>query len=259
MRWLSKVFKSHELYVISTTPIIRECAPAPKRPEKAEEPRADRAAEVAAMAIEEAARAVRLREEAQRTLDNARAQAEGLCAQAQADCEALREQARREGYEAGYEEGLSQGEGKAMEQVQGSLEQAAAHIDEQLRAAQELRTKLLEEAEPQVLELVLAVSEKILAQTLDESESAFREMVSSALTRLKAGRRITVRVCPAAYVRFFKNGMPDGAGADAGVEIEVEPDGSLSAYDCVVETEGGMTDAGLSGRLARVREEFGLD
>ncbi|MBI2321024.1 MAG: hypothetical protein HYU88_02745, partial [Chloroflexi bacterium] len=177
----------------------------------------------------------RAKQHAAQLLARAREDAAGLLDEARAEAQRLREVAAREGREEGtargYQEGRSTGQQEAERAVQEAAEATIGAYLRQLGAlvarAQADRIALIRDAEADLVELALAIAEKVLHQRLTAGErAAVLDIARAALERLAAvgsdGARL--RVHPSDYEAFREVWDELELGGAAGLPCQVVPD-----------------------------------
>ena len=163
---------------------------------------------------------------------NAWRDARQLLAQANAQIEQSREQARREGHEAGEAEGR-----------QAILR---ALIDTQARA-----DRYLEEMDKEVAALVIALVERVIGETPHEDRTL--AAARQALKRLRKHKRVRVQVPPMKleHFRAALADLPSPTGQTGW--FTVEADQHLHDGECVIATEAGYIQAGIDAQLENLR------
>ncbi len=155
---------------------------------------------------------------------SAREQAERILAQARAEAEGLRGQAERAGYEAGV-----------------------ASVTEHLLAAQAESAAAEVRARDAAWVLARRMAEKIIGRTVELSSEAQAEIVASALaaSRIRTGP-VVLRVHPEdlAAVEATR------ARWDLQVSVRLVADEAVGRHGCVVETPTGRLDARIETQLA---------
>jgi len=151
--------------------------------------------------------------------------------------ERTRADIEREAYVKGFEEGRKAGA--------EAVRKEAAPLLSGLRAAaagvQERKAQIAREAEPQVVELAMAVARRILIGELSEKPERIVEIVKEAIRRIERAGPVTVRVHPdlARLIAELK-----GATTDFQAEILLDVDPSVPPAGPVVTggTEEVLTD-----------------
>ena len=166
--------------------------------------------------------------DAETMLAAARADAEGIRAEAEAE---FRRQSER-----GYAEGLREGQCECAEQM----------LQVVSRGVQFLRG--LEET---VASLVMVALEQMLG-AMDDRDLLMK-VVHKALSVVRERGRVTIRVRPD-QVGYVEEQLRAGASGGDSRVIEVVPDPLLGRSDCILETELGVIDASLEVQLEAIRK-----
>lgn len=203
-----------------------------------------------------------LRREADRLRERARREAQAIVAEARAERERLLAGAREEGFAAGYAAGLEAGreEGRAagadeakqehaerLDHLASTLTGVLEHINDTYEAAER-------EARADVLELALAIGERVAKRAVELDRHAAARQVESALEIVLRTSDVVVRVHPD-DAASLEAALPDLArrlGRSA--RVRVEPDDSLTRGSAVLVTAKGEIDATVEGQIERLVE-----
>jgi flagellar assembly protein FliH len=165
------------------------------------------------------------------------------------ELEAIRLDARQEGYAEGREEGFEAGmrEGRAqVEERIRRLDGILARLDQPLR-------QLDAEVEEQLTRLALIIAGQLVRRELEQDSSRVLEVVREALSLLPANaREVRVRVHPD-DASLLREHLDEPAW-------RIEEDPSITPGGCVVHSAQSRIDATLERELAAVSERlFGAD
>lgn len=150
-------------------------------------------------------------------------------------------------------EGIREG----LQQAQQSLEQQLA--GERAKVAQAIRdfaqktSDYYSRAEAEMVHLSLAIAAKILHREAQVDRMLVAALVKVALEKLQHGTSASVRVRPeevADWNRYFE-GNTNGE-----IRVEVKPDSSVVAHNCILETELGTSELGLDVQLKEIEQGF---
>ncbi len=139
----------------------------------------------------------------------------------------------RDAYEKGYAAGEKAGLEMGTEKAKVFLDR----IDNILHELMTLRETLVQEAEPQVVELAVSIAEKILKRELVMKPDSIVAMTKEALLRIERSGQITIKINPALYDLFMKL-RPQLQSVHPDIVFDVDP--SVSSHGSVV--MGGMED-----------------
>jgi type III secretion protein L len=165
---------------------------------------------------------------------------------AEAMLAAARAEAERIGADAEAEFRLQSDRGFAEGQRKGQSECAEQMLEIVSRGVQFLRG--LEET---VASLVMLALEQMLG-AMDDRELLMK-VVHQALSVARERGRVTIRVRPD-QVGYVEEQLGAGAGSGDSRIIEVVPDLLLGRSDCILETELGVIDASLDIQLEAIRK-----
>jgi flagellar assembly protein FliH len=163
-------------------------------------------------------------------------------AQAEADGDALRAQAREQGLLEGREEALA-----ALTPALEALNQAA----EAVQADQHVRAQRLE---AHAVDLALFLAEKVIGGAVAVQPELVVEAVRGALRGIVDRERVTVLVHPE-DLDFVRDAMDGLRASLGGIEhCEVQAERRVSRGGAVVRTADGDVDARVETKLQRARE-----
>jgi flagellar assembly protein FliH len=208
------------------------------------------------LAVEEGEKAEAGREELRKKAEDegteiiaaAQQKAEGIEADSRTAFEAAKKTAEDEGRAAGREAGFA--EGKA------EVERLVGRAATMLERIQDKRAEIMEEAERQIVDLVLLISRKVI-KTLSETQSETVILnIKEALRKVKSRGKFTVKVNIAdlnlstehtdEFIRLV-----EGSG-----DIEIHEDSSVDRGGCVVETDFGEVDARIASQLSELETKI---
>ncbi|MGI6129413.1 MAG: FliH/SctL family protein [bacterium] len=177
----------------------------------------------------------------------ARKCAEDIITQAELEAADIKEQAKAEGYRSGYDTGYDVGRNEA----ERLKEQAKLLIVQ----AESERANMLAEVRPQVLELALAIAERILRRELAESPYTTIELLKAAVDKLPDGEAVTVEVSPGMATAWLDaEEMVQEAMGDRSYRIIESP--YVPTGEFLLSSEVGNVDARLQPQLDICRRQL---
>ncbi len=150
------------------------------------------------------------------------------------DAEAEKKDALKSAYASGESKGLAQ-------------------VTEQLMKLQKLREDFYDNAEPEVIKLVMTIAEKVIGHAANENPNTIKGVVRQALEK-SLGDRITVRLNPEDYVTITSADGEFGDVIDRTKRLAFREDDTIEKGGCVVETEVGTIDAQIDVQLKAIRK-----
>ena len=172
--------------------------------------------------------------EAKAAAERIKAEARELLSQVQDEME----KSKQQGFDRGKEEGLQQGL-------------------EMLQRVKELRQKLFDDNEREMVKLVFEIAEKVIGREFKENDKAIMNVIRLAISDA-VGEKIIVHVNPKDYENVKKNEGELAQKIESGKTLVFREDDTVKVGGCVVETDIGTIDAQLDTQLHAIRKALGL-
>lgn len=171
---------------------------------------------------------------------------EALIERAQAQANAIREQARSEGFQQGSQEGRLQGR-SAVDAAAAALSQA---LDHELAQREQMTIALAHDA----VELALELAAKIVHGVIEAQPERVLDVVTDALRPIADRRRLTILVDPA-DLELVTESLDRLRAQAGGIELcEVQADRRVGRGGAIVRTSEGEVDATVATQLEKARE-----
>lgn len=200
----------------------------------------------------------------------AQLQAELILRQAQEEADALleqaREQARREcddiragARDEGYRDGYAQGIAKAMDDAARDREEMAARMEKDvkqfLEKASLAREEMLAQTQHELLDLCIAVAEKIVRVSLRSSSEVIIRMIQAATERMKRQEWVHIYIsgCDTKGLAQISPALTSSL-ASLSQHVKVVPMGDDEGGTCIIETPEEIIDASVSTQLSNIRD-----
>ena len=165
-----------------------------------------------------------------------------IVAQAHAEAEAIRAQAREDGFAAG------------LQAAQGELATTAEALRAALASVAELRGEVADQVERGAIALGLRIAEQALGAAIEVDPDRVVETVRGALRRLTERERVTILVNPE-DLDTVRAATADLIARLGGIEsCDVQAERRVSRGGAVVRTVEGEVDATLETKLLRARD-----
>ncbi|WP_164931433.1 FliH/SctL family protein [Longirhabdus pacifica] len=204
-----------------------------------------------------------VKQEVERKMKQAEQQAHKRMEQAQAEIERWWEekreedaqwieQCRQEAAEEGYKDGFQKAEGNVQEQYADTLEQAASII----QYAHKQKQSIIDEAEPFLVEVSIAIAEKVMNKELEANSEWILDMIKHALEKQREKGIISVCVSPSHY-QYINDAKEElKLNMDAQTELQVVPDYSVKDAGCIIRSSNGSIDATIDTQLKEVKQKL---
>lgn len=193
--------------------------------------------------------------QAEEILAAAQAQADEICQKAQVMAEqesrAAYEEAKRRGEQDGYREGLAKANDEA-EALRREYEQKEQMLCEEYN-------QKLEEMEPYLIQQLTGIYEHVFGVDLSEHRNILQHLLAATLRSVEISEHYLIHVSEQdyPYVSMQKSQIiEEGCVKNAGLEIT--EDRTLGKNECLIETENGIFDCGLSTQLTELKRKLQL-
>jgi len=150
----------------------------------------------------------------------------------------------REARQAGFREGEAAGRSAAQAELRPALERLARTVEE----LAQLRPRLREQAEKDLVRLAVAIARRVLRRELSVDPQAIAGLVKAALEQLASGERVRVRVHPE-HEAAVRECLADAGRSEA---IEIASDAALERGSAIFETARGDLDASAEAQLTEI-------
>ncbi|MGN0166908.1 MAG: FliH/SctL family protein [Acetatifactor sp.] len=203
---------------------------------------------------------IKANEDASKILEQAREEAAGIVAEAQAqvmqmlknaqtEAEVEKNRILGEAKQQGYQEGHREAEAEAQ-----AVRREYAEKEKQLEAAVEAQ---LQDMEPQLVDTITAVYEHIFHVELGSYREILTHLISTTLRKTEGGQEFIIHVSQEDYPYVSMQKKQLLAGVVAGSSrVDVVEDLALGENDCIIETDGGIFDCGLGTQLSELRQKL---
>jgi len=184
-------------------------------------------------------------------VEQARREAEAIVAAAAAERDAVLEQARAQGWEAGRAEGFAAG----AAQVRAEAEARLAALDQLVAELTRARDEAAARYEEDIVELALAVAARLVRKESSLGSETVRQLLREVLPRLNGVREITISVHPddLAVLQDDLHALAARAGR---AQVRWEADPAVTRGGVFVQTDRGGVDATVETRVTRLVESL---
>lgn len=157
----------------------------------------------------------------------------------------IEEEVRKKSYEEGFHKGSEESE-KIINQANKELENAIKEKEE-----------IINEIEPQMVELIIDISKKILGDIAKTNHQYISYLIKKGFSKVKEeGNKVIIRLSPEDYPSIMES--KDELFEELGINstIEIIKDSSLSFSHCIIETEFGNIDCSLDVQFEGLKKEL---
>ena len=185
-------------------------------------------------------------------LEEAEKSRAGIGKMAREEGKKIREDAKKEGYSQGFIQGQADGEEKSLtytKEVLNELKELIVKSIEEYKAS-------VKELEPEIVELALNISEKIIRHEVSSYSKMAFEQAGAALARLNDRSKVTIRANKLDLEQLNNYRDQLIALQDDIKELIIVEDLRVEEGGCIVESPSGAVDGRLSNQLDAVKKGF---
>lgn len=173
--------------------------------------------------------------------------------EASKQAELMKAAAAEAGKQQGHAAGLQQGLEEAKRQMADQLRQTVDNCNAMVTAAEQDARRILLEAEPKIIDLVLAISRKIIYDEVEERPAVVLRIVRGALERVRDQNQIIIHVSPDDYEFILQSRQQLQVVVGADRTLTLTADVVLGKGSCLIETSFGTVEAGIDTQLESIR------
>ncbi|QGH34535.1 flagellar assembly protein FliH [Gracilibacillus salitolerans] len=155
------------------------------------------------------------------------------------------EQAQQEGYQQGFK----QGQEDSTQLFQKKVEEAR----EVLRTAKQEYHKIIAESDETVLQIAMAVAEKVLKQSIQQDHAKFVGIAQSLIEQVEDQSSIKLFVSSNYYPFLIENKDELSSIIHDDIEFRIYPSMELQGEQIMIETPSGRIDASVDSQLEEIR------
>lgn len=164
----------------------------------------------------------------------------------------IEEEYKEKGYQAGYTAGYQEGYKKGEEEAKAIIEEAKTIKEEIIKEKQ----RMYKEAENDIVYVILQAVEKIVGKYVEEDKDIILNLIKKGMENYNAFDKVTVRVSEEDYELCIKNKDKILKDIEFLDDVNILKDLSLKKGDCVIETNSGVINSGVSTQLRALKNLF---
>jgi len=197
--------------------------------------------------------------QAQKIRQEAEDQAQKIVADARQKAAALEEEVKgrvAQVEKEATERGQAEGHAKGYEEGRAEVARLVESLHAIIAKAIEKRNEIIEEAETQIINLVLLIVKKVIKVISENQKNVVINNVVQALRKLKSRGDVVIRV-NLADLELTSEHVKDFMKMVENVKsITVLEDSSVDRGGCIIETDFGQIDARISSQLHEIEERI---
>lgn len=152
-----------------------------------------------------------------------------------------------------YEKGFAAGEKAGLEMGAQKAEVLLSRIERMIREIEEYRTRIIEEIEPQLLELSSDIARKVILEELSLKPELMVAIVREAMRKLERTGPITIKMNPAVQ-ELFKRLKPQLLEIHPDIVFDIDPSSVPDGQVVIGASEEIVTD--IDSQLSNIIEDM---
>lgn len=189
-------------------------------------------------------------------LDSVKAEARTILEECAKECEALRENARKEGIAAGEAHVERLAERMATQLATDKVQRASQSIQQICADLEEATKQWLREWQHETVAIAVGIAEKLVARQMEHDPSILLKWIEETVRSLQSQRKITIKL-HAEDAILLANTLPDMLESSLpNAEFQVVDDPNLARFGSVIQAADTTIDRSLSIQLKRLEQEL---
>lgn len=203
---------------------------------------------------------IKAQKKADQIIAEAEKEAEEIKLEAEEEIENKKEkvlaEAEEEGYQAGLKKGRESGREEGYDNVKQEFADLLEEVQEKVDVFQQKVSSREEDMKDELVELAIAISEKIVEQELSSNKEVLENMIKKKLKLLEEGETLKLRVHPGnlELVKEIKKDLIVTSGYIE--EIKIVADDDINDNGVIIETDFGGLDATINTQLKKIKDEL---
>lgn len=181
-------------------------------------------------------------------LNEARAKADAIIAEANIKAENI----KKEAYEQGKAQGIAEGQDYARQLLKEQEEALNQEYNNKLNGLRQQEKEL----EPHFATIVAALVEKLTGAVCKGKKDVIVHLIDNALHNLEKSKRIVIRVSKEDIAMVSSKRSYFAKELKENTELDITEDTSLSANQCIIETDNKIVDCSLDAQLDNLRDQI---
>lgn len=189
---------------------------------------------------------------ASKYLDTVKHKAAQIVLQAQKQAQKVLAQAEQQGRQAAEEAAKK----AAVAEVETRWQTLAPALQQAIDSATQLKTTWIQQWEKQLVQMVIAVSERVIREELSHQPQISKRWIHEALELASGSTSITLLLNPSDYANLEEHRETLKQQFSQLAEANIVADPGITAGGCRVVTDYGHVDQQVEAQLARIEQEL---
>lgn len=181
-------------------------------------------------------------------VEKANQKSDNLVTEANNASDGIKEQAYKEGYDSGYNQGYQDGT--------KVLEEKVLAVDFFAQNNFEVKQSIIKSAELDILELIIAISEKVCQKSFEKDKSILKELTLSAIKELKDKEQIKITINPQLAEILYSISEELKEKIPKLGSIKIIEDSNISADGAIVESILSRVDSRVKTQINEIADKL---
>lgn len=195
-------------------------------------------------------------QEAQEIIKQSKLQAQQIVddavLEAQSQCAEIRENAKNEGYQAGYDNGYIDGTNQIIQELTDKI----INVDNFVKSTFEIKKRIIKSAHKDIIELLAIISDKVCHKKFEQDEKIFDEITKSAINLLKEKENINIIVNPKMAQKMWEISETLKETIQGLENIKIIEDSSVGVDGTIVEGVKNRIDCTIQNQIKVIIDEL---
>lgn len=189
-------------------------------------------------------------------LESVKLEARSVIEKCTKECETLRENARREGIQAGEGHVERLAEQMATQLAAEKVQNATQSIERICSDLEEATKQWLRDWQHETIAIAIGIAEKIVARQIDSDPSILLRWIEDSVRMVHSQQKITIRMS-AENAMILSNPLTEMLETVLpNTEIQVVDDPAIDRYGTIIQTADTTIDRSLAVQLKRLEQEL---
>ncbi len=192
--------------------------------------------------------------ESEEIINNAKLEANDIIEKAKLEAENIYSERYNVGYDNGYESAKEEAYNDAKNEVTSMKNEASKILEE----AKEEKEKILNDLEPQVVELVYNIVEDLVKTEMKYDNTLILSLVKEGINSTTILEKITIKLSDVDYDLVVEEKEELEKLIDSSKELKIIKDFTLQNNDCIIETDFGYVNCSIDDKLKTLKKNLEL-
>ena len=158
-----------------------------------------------------------------------------------------------------FDKGYIEGEKAGFEEVRRKVEPVLKNFEEALKAIDDVKMKICQNAEKETIDLAIAIAKKIISQEITTNREVIINIIKNALKEIPNKDEIKIKLNPSDLEIVLKNKESIKNSLNKFESTIFIEDENIENGGCIIETNTGDFDARIKKQIEIIENAFDLE